>query len=60
MTAASLASAVVVAWLTWARGGIARGPLVETVAHALATLGANDVDPAITGESPEEQDPVVE
>lgn len=60
VTAASLASAVVVAWLTWARGGIARGPLVETVAHALATLGANDVDPAITGESPEEQDPVVE
>ena len=53
--AASLAAAVAVAWTSWASAGIGRGPLVESVERAVATLERNDVDPAITGESPEEQ-----
>jgi AcrR family transcriptional regulator len=53
--AASLAAATAVAWMSWAAAGIGRGALVDTLERALATLEPNDVDPAITGESPEEQ-----
>jgi Transcriptional regulator len=60
VASASLVAAVAVAWMTWASAGVGRGPLVATVERALATLDGNDDDPAITGESPEEQNPVVE
>jgi AcrR family transcriptional regulator len=55
LEAAALAAAARVAWVAWASAGIGREPLAHTLARALATLGSNDVDPAITGESPEER-----
>jgi Transcriptional regulator len=60
VASASLAAAAAVAWTTWASAGVGRDALAATLDRALATLGANDVDPAITGESPEEQVSVVE
>lgn len=55
VASASVTAATAVAWMSWASAGIGRGTLVATLARALATLDGNDVDPAITGESPEER-----
>ena len=55
VASASLAAATATAWMTWAAAGVGRGTLVETLARAVDTLDGNDVDPAITGESPEER-----